>query len=118
MFVSDTVQAFIAAMQSEAGIGEVVNFGTGYEVSIGELVGLIAQVMDVEVSVDPDPARVRPAGSEIERLCASNAKARRLFGWAPRFEGREGLRRGLSITAEWFRAPCNLARYNAGRYHI
>jgi dTDP-glucose 4,6-dehydratase len=117
-YVSDTVRGFIAALESDAGVGEVVNFGSGFEISIGDLARLIGEVMQVEVAVELDRERVRPAASEVDRLLASNEKAKRLFGWTPQLAGREGLRRGLAQTVEWFRQPRNLARYRPEVYNL
>lgn len=117
-YVSDTVRGFIAALESDAGLGEVVNFGSGFEISIGDLARLIGEVMQVEVAVELDRERVRPAASEVDRLLASNEKAKRLFGWTPQLAGREGLRRGLAQTVEWFRQPRNLARYRPEVYNL
>ncbi len=116
-YVADTCSAFVAALGSEAGIGEVVNFGSGFEISIADLVGMIAEMMQADVSVELDTERVRPVASEVDRLCASNERARRLFGWSPQLVGRDGLRRGLAQTIEWFRQPGNLARYRPEIYN-
>lgn len=117
-YVADTVRAFIAALESDRGTGEVVNFGSNYEISIGETVRLIAEVMGVEIEIDTDTDRLRPEKSEVERLWAANAKAGELFGWTPRFGGVDGFRKGLAVTAEWFQNPANLAGYKAGQYNI
>ena len=117
-YVDDTVNAFLAALKSDQGVGEVVNFGSNYEISIGDTVSLIADVMGVQVEIETDEARLRPVKSEVERLWADNTKARQLFGWVPEYGGLEGLRRGLSETAQWFSNPANLAGYKAGRYNI
>lgn len=117
-YVADTVDAFIAALNSDKGLGEVVNFGSNFEVSIGDTVSLIANVMGTEVEIETDAVRLRPEKSEVERLWADNSKARALFGWEPRYAGVDGLRRGLSETAAWFTNPTNLAGYKSGRYNI
>lgn len=117
-FVQDTVGGFVAALQSDQGIGEVVNFGSNFEISIGDTAALIAEAMNAEVDIITDENRLRPANSEVERLWADNAKARQLFGWAPAYGGREGLKRGLAETAEWFMRPENLRGYKADVYNI
>jgi NAD dependent epimerase/dehydratase len=117
-FVQDTVSGFVAALQSDQGIGEVVNFGSNFEISIGDTARLIAEAMSAEVEIITDENRLRPANSEVERLWADNAKARQLFGWAPAYGGREGLKRGLAETAEWFMRPENLRGYKADIYNI
>jgi dTDP-glucose 4,6-dehydratase len=117
-YVSDTVAGFVAALDSDAGVGEVVNLGSGYEISIGDTARLIADVMGVDPEIVTDEERLRPEGSEVERLLADNAKARRLFGWAPKYGDRAGLRRGLIQTVEWFSQPQNLACYKADIYNL
>jgi NAD dependent epimerase/dehydratase len=117
-FVLDTVNAFIAAAESDDAVGEVVNAGSDFEVSIGDTARLIAEVMGVEIEIETDPARVRPAGSEVERLWADHSKLKALTGWAPQFGGRDGFARGLQETAAWFSDPANLALYKTDIYNI
>ncbi|MCG8995497.1 NAD-dependent 4,6-dehydratase LegB [Laribacter hongkongensis] len=117
-YVADTVAGFIAAMQSDAGLGEVVNFGSNFEISVGDTARLIAEVMQAEIEIETDEARLRPTNSEVERLWADNAKAKDLFGWAPAYGAREGFARGIGETVQWFTQPANLARYKAGIYNI
>ena len=117
-YVQDTVAGFIAAMNSEQGLGEVVNFGSNFEISIGDTVKLIAEVMDTEIEIITDEGRLRPANSEVERLWADNTKAKQLFGWQPTYGGREGFKRGLVETAEWFMNPTNLASYKSDIYNL
>lgn len=117
-YVADTVSAFVAALRSEQGAGQVVNVGSNYEISIGDTVRLIAEVMGADVEVETDAVRLRPEKSEVDRLWADNDLARRLFGWSPQFAGLDGFRRGLTLTAEWFSDPANLAAYKSGRYNL
>jgi NAD dependent epimerase/dehydratase len=117
-YVNDTVAGFIAALNSEAGCGEVVNFGSNFEISVGDTVQLIAEVMGKEIEIVTEDTRLRPSNSEVERLWADNNKAHELFGWSPQYAGREGFKRGLSETAEWFTNPENLRRYKADIYNI
>lgn len=117
-FVKDTVSGFIAALEGTGGLGEVVNFGSNFEISIGDTAKLIAEVMGEEIEVITDEARLRPENSEVERLWAANAKAKALFNWEPTYAGRNGFKRGLEETAQWFKDPANLAAYKADRYNI
>lgn len=117
-YIADTVSAFIAALKSEHGAGEVINFGSNYEISIGDAVRLIAEVMGVEVEIETEQARLRPEKSEVERLWADNARAKSMLDWSPAYTGRDGLRRGLAETAAWFSDPVNLAGYKNDRYNI
>lgn len=97
-YVTDTVEGFVRAAESDRAIGAVVNLGTGTEVSIGELAQRIMTMLDRTVPVEAADERVRPAGSEVDRLCADNSRARTLLDWQPRVSLDEGLGR----TIEWF----------------
>jgi dTDP-glucose 4,6-dehydratase len=117
-FVSDTVAGFLAAMGCEAAVGEVINLGTGDEISIRDTVRAIAEVMGTELDIETDEQRLRPAESEVGRLQSSNSKAKNLLGWQPALAGPEGFRKGLAQTVAWFQEPANLARYRADIYNI
>ncbi len=117
-YVADTVEGFLSVAAADSAIGEVINIGSNYEISIGDTVRMIAEIMGVEVEVETEDERLRPAKSEVERLWADNRKAAELIGWRPRFAGIEGLRRGLAETAAWFTRPENLCAYKADRYNI
>ena len=116
--VRDTVRGFVSVAECDAAIGQVINIGSNFEISIGDTARLIAAAMRCEVEFTCDEQRLRPAGSEVERLWADNSRAAALAGWSPEYAGIEGLRRGLSETIEWFSSPSNLRRYNAGVYNI
>ena len=117
-FVKDIAQGFSAALSSPNGLGEVVNFGSNSEISIGDTVGLIAELMNTKVVVSTDNKRVRPKNSEVERLIADNSKAKKLFGWEPRYVGIEGFKKGLTETIEWFLKPENLKQYKSDIYNL
>jgi UDP-glucose 4-epimerase len=114
-FVADTVAAFVAVGGAEDKvIGQDFNAGSGREITIGDTVRAIAQVMGVEVEVVAEEGRLRPAGSEVMRLLADRSKLHAATGWEP----RHTLEQGLAVTAEWFADPANLARYRVDRYTI
>ena len=117
-FVYDTVAGFIAALDSDKCVGEVINLGSNFEISIGETIELIARIMDAEVEIATDQDRIRPAASEVERLWADNSKAKRLLDWSPAYSGRDGLQKGLAKTIEWFTNPDNLENYKHDRYNV
>jgi NAD dependent epimerase/dehydratase len=117
-YVADTVGGFIAALQTRNGIGEEINIGSGFEISIGDTARLIAELMDAKIEIEQDNVRVRPERSEVDRLWASNAKAQKLLGWSPRFAGLGGLRKGLEQTIAWFTRQENLARYRVNAYTL
>jgi NAD dependent epimerase/dehydratase len=116
--VSDTVGAFIAALRAEGIAGRTINAGSNFEISIGETAALIGELMDCKVEVEEDAARLRPETSEVNRLWADNTQAGKLLGWAPRYGGRDGLRRGLAETIAWFTDPRNLRLYKAELYNL
>ncbi|USN98183.1 MAG: GDP-mannose 4,6-dehydratase [Phycisphaeraceae bacterium] len=117
-YAEDTAEGMIAVAESDATVGRTVNLGTGFDASIGETVGMISEIMGAEVEIETDPQRVRPEGSEVDRLCADNRLARELTGWEPELAGPEGLREGLSRTIDWFTDPANLALYKADQYVV
>jgi NAD dependent epimerase/dehydratase len=117
-FVADTVSGFIKALESDSGIGQVINVGSNFEISIGDTARTIAEVMNTEIEIVNDEQRMRPKKSEVERLWADNTKAEELLGWRPAYSGLEGLRCGLSETVAWFTEPSNLLGYKADRYNL
>ncbi|EMN47074.1 NAD dependent epimerase/dehydratase, LLPSF_EDH_00030 family [Leptospira interrogans str. L1207] len=117
-FVKDTVAGFIAALNSDVCVGEVINLGSNYEISVEDTVRLIAEVMKVNVEIESDDQRLRPEKSEVERLWASNQKAKDLINWSPEYGGRDGFKRGLSETIDWFSDIDNLSFYKADIYNI
>ncbi|MEY4316909.1 MAG: hypothetical protein RI902_717 [Pseudomonadota bacterium] len=117
-YVADTVAGFVAALESDNGIGEVINLGSNFEISIGDAAHAIAEAMDTSIEIITDEQRLRPEKSEVERLWASNTKALELLGWAPKYGSREGFLRGLTDTIAWFREPANLSAYKADIYNL
>lgn len=117
-FVADTVASFIAALESEKVLGEVINVGSNFEISIGDTARAIADVMGADIEIVSDEQRLRPEKSEVERLWADNTKARDLLAWQPRYGGLAGFRRGLTETVAWFRAPAHMKRYKPDLYNI
>lgn len=117
-YVQDTVSGFISMMNSEKAIGEVINIGSNYEVSIGETAEVIAEVMGKKIEIETDEIRLRPEKSEVERLWAENQKAKDLLGWEPSYGSIDGFKRGIKETADWFSNPVNLSQYKADVYNI
>ncbi|GIO12289.1 NAD-dependent dehydratase [Cohnella xylanilytica] len=117
-YVEDTVNGFISFLRSERSIGEEINIGSNYEVSVGDTVKMIGRIMGTELEIVEDQQRLRPDKSEVERLWADNAKARELLGWIPRYAGLEGLENGLRKTIDWFVQPANRAQYKADLYNL
>ena len=113
-FVANTVSGFLAVAAHPDAVGEVINVGSGFEIAIGDTARLIAGIMGRDVEIVSEAERLRPPGSEVERLYAGIDKAARLIGWRPQDPGLDGFRRGLERTIDWFSAPENRARYRGG----
>jgi len=111
-YVEDTVRAFIEVAEHDECIGEVVNIGSGYGISIGELASKIISLIGREVKITTDARRTRPPKSEVERLIADASKAKALIGWEPTVPLDEGLER----TIHWIEE--NISRYKVGTYSI
>lgn len=117
-YVKDTVAGFIAALEAERGVGEVINLGSGFEISISETAQLISECMGTSVEIISNEERLRPSKSEVERLWADTTKAKELINWGPLFGGREGFRRGIVETIDWFSQPENLRSYKSAMYNL
>ncbi len=111
-FVKDTADGFIDFAECGKTVGEVVNLGSGYEVSIDRVVSLIADAVGKRIQVRKEKSRMRPEKSEVERLFSDSSKAKRLFGWQP----KTNLKQGMEKTISWFEK--NLERYKADIYNI
>lgn len=117
-FIEDTVSGFLLALKADKVIGEVINLGSNFEISIGETANMISQIMDSEINIDLDFDRTRPKNSEVERLWADNSKALSLLDWSPKYAGLEGFKNGLIKTIDWFSKDENLAKYKSRIYNI
>ena len=111
-FVLDTARGFIHIAECDGAVGEVVNIGSGREISVGDLAGLIARLLGAEIEIIQKEERVRPDASEVERLLCDNARISRLTGWKPEVSLEEGLER----TIEWLKE--NLGLYKPGIYNV
>ena len=117
-YVQDTVRGFAAIAESENAVDEVINIGSNFEISVGDTARLIAELMGVRIEIETEEVRLRPQLSEVERLWAANAKAKRLAGWDPAYGGLEGFKRGMKETIDWFSSSDNLKLYKTGSYAI
>jgi NAD dependent epimerase/dehydratase len=117
-YIKDTVQGFVHVAESDRSVGEVINIGSNFEISIEETAQLVAEVMGVQIEIKTDHIRLRPEKSEVDRLWCDNRKALELTGWKPHWGDREGFKKGLSETVTWFTDPENLKMYKAHLYNI
>ena len=117
-YVDDTVAGFLAALDSQQAVGNVINIASNFEISIGDVARTIAEAMGVEIEIRSDDERLRPEKSEVERLWGANDRARVLLSWAPQYGGLQGFRRGVEQTAAWFSNPVHLAFYKSDIYNL
>lgn len=111
-FVTDTVEGLVKAAACTNAIGQTINLGTGKEISVGNLANLIATLLGRTLQIESDESRVRPEGSEVERLLADNRLARTLFDWSPTVSLADGLKR----TIAWFEK--HIDDYKSATYSI
>jgi NAD dependent epimerase/dehydratase len=113
-YVADTCRGFLALARCDKAIGETVNIGSNFEISVGETLNLIRELMNSDVEFITDEQRIRPEKSEVFRLWCDNSKIRDLTGFEPQYSIREGLK----ATIEWFTRPENLIKYKADIYNV
>lgn len=111
-YVYDVVDAFIKVAESPNSIGETVNIGSNFEISIGDIARKVLYIIGASKQISLDGKRVRPTKSEVERLWCDNSKAKRVLGWEPKIDFEEGLRR----TIQWMSA--NMDLYKAELYNV
>lgn len=117
-YVSDTADGMIAVAESKRTIGEVVNLGSGFEISVADTAQRIAAIMKKPCKLECEHERLRPEKSEVERLWADITKVKQLTGWSPKLGGLDGFSSGLEKTIAWFMDPSNTARYAATSYVV
>ena len=113
-YVEDTCRGFIALAESDRTIGETVNIGSNFEISVGDTLNIIKELMDSDVQFVTDSQRIRPGQSEVFRLWCDNSQIEKLTGFKPQVD----IRLGLQKTIDWFTAEGNLSKYKAGIYNV
>lgn len=113
-YVADTCRGFLALARCDQAIGQAVNIGSNFEISVGDTLNLIRELMDSDVEFLTDGQRIRPEKSEVFRLWCDNTRIRELTGFEPEYD----IRKGLQQTIDWFTLPHNLAKYKADIYNV
>ena len=111
-YVGDTVEGFLRVAESPNSVGEVINIGSNFEVSIGDIAQKIIALTGKNKEIVTNAERIRPDKSEVERLWCDNSKAKDLLGWEPKIGFDEGLRK----TIEWVSNNINI--YKPDRYNV
>lgn len=117
-YIEDTINGFVKSLTSKKNLGLVTNIGSGFEISMKELVFLISDLMGKEVAIKLDKERIRPKKSEVERLLCSNLKAKKILKWKPSYIGLTGLKKGLRKTINWYLKDENIKKFKSGVYNI
>lgn len=117
-YVSDIANAFMLGLNSKLCEGQVLNLGSGFEISIGKLAKKISNLMNKEIDIIEDKKRVRPKLSEVERLKSDYSKAKRILKWKPKYEGKKGFEKGLLKTIKWYLDRENLNKYKSDIYNV
>jgi len=113
-YVEDTCRGFLALAESDEAIGQTVNIGSNFEISVGDTLNIIKKLMDSDVKFVTDEQRIRPEKSEVFRLWCDNTQIEKLTGFQPQVDIREGLQR----TINWFTSEDRLSKYKAGIYNV
>ena len=113
-YVTDTCRGFLELARCNEAIGETVNIGSNYEISVGDTLNLIRELMGSDVEFLTDEQRIRPGKSEVFRLWCDNTKISKLTGFKPQYS----IRQGLQETIDWLTRPENLAKYKADIYNV
>jgi len=113
-YVSDTCKGFLEIANCKEAIGETINIGSNYEISVGDTLDMIKDIMKSDVQFITDSQRMRPTGSEVFRLWCDNSKIKKLTGFQPEID----IRTGLTKTIDWFLNKENLAKYKADIYNV
>ena len=113
-YVKDTCSGFVALANCDQAVGEEINIGSNYEISIGDTLSLIKNIMNSDVEFITDKERIRPKNSEVNRLWCDNSKIRKLTDFRPEYS----IERGLKETIEWFLDSENLKKYKADIYNV
>jgi NAD dependent epimerase/dehydratase len=113
-YVEDICRGFLAIAENHQTIGETINIGSNSEISIGSTLDLIKELMKSDIRLVTDKERLRPEKSEVFRLCCDNTKIKKLTGFKPQVDFKEGLQR----TIDWYTQPSHLKHYKAEIYNV
>jgi NAD dependent epimerase/dehydratase len=113
-YVEDTCRGFIALAECDESIGQTVNIGSNFEISIGDTLNIIKELMDSDVEFIVDEDRIRPSKSEVFRLWCDNSKIERLTG----FKAQVNIKEGLQKTVDWITKPDHLKTYKSEIYNV
>lgn len=117
-FVHDTADGFQLMAESDLGAGKAYNMGSGFEVSMAQVVEMLFEITGITVPITQDENRRRPKQSEVERLWSDSSNFSEAFGWHPQHANIDGLHQGLEKTVRWFRDNLDLHGYDSATYIV
>ncbi|MAC41805.1 MAG: NAD-dependent dehydratase [Pelagibacterales bacterium] len=117
-YIDDTVNGIIKSINSDEIIGNVINLGSGFEISINDTIKLITEIIGKDIKVISDKVRVRKKLSEVDQLLSDNTLAKKILKWEPKYSNIEGFKLGLQKTIEWFSNEQNRNKYKSDIYNI
>jgi len=119
-FIDDTISGFLSVLKTKRKKinGEIINLGTGYEISIKEVIKIVAKKMQKKIIVQNEKIRLRPNSSEVLRLCSDNRKSLKLLNWSPTFKGRKGLEIAIEKTIDWYSKRENIELFKHSNYVV
>ncbi len=117
-FVDDTIEGFLSVLKTDQNKinGEIINLGTGYEISIKEVINIISKKIKKKIKIKNEKIRMRPKTSEVFRLCSDNNKSLKLLNWSPKFKGRKGLEIAIGKTIKWYLKRENIELFKHNNY--
>ncbi len=95
-YVTDVARALVSAAQCDAAVGRTLNVGSGREITVRRLVGMIISQAG---HLAREPRRMPRRPGDVDRLYSDASRFKALTGWAPEV----GLEEGLTRTVDWFR---------------
>ena len=113
-YVADTCRALLELGRAENALGKTVNIGSNFEISIGNTLNLIRELMNSDVEFVVEDQRLRPKKSEVYRLWCDNKQIKELCDFRPSYD----IRKGLMATIDWFVRPENIGKYKTNIYNI
>tara|TARA_B100001123_G_C15149741_1_gene963033 strand:+ start:159 stop:1154 length:996 start_codon:yes stop_codon:yes gene_type:complete len=117
-YVDDITYAFELALKNKKSNGEIINIGSGFEISIKDLIKEISELMNKRIKIISDKKRIRPKKSEVNRLLADNKKAKEILNWETKYKNLDGLRKGLIQTIQWFKSNEYINNNQSKEYNI
>ncbi len=113
-YVKDICKGMVLIAEQDATIGMEINICSNSEISMLEVLSRIKRILRSDADIKTEPGRMRPAGSEVQRLCGDNSLLKELTKYTPDYT----IDQGLQLTCEWFLKKENSRKYKPSIYNI